>query len=254
MEKEKVKSIKNSNDLTQEQLKNEVLSLLHELNEKRMERNEELKYCNKVNRLAENHEGIASYAEQQERKRYDSKYYPTSRPRREIEKIYKEIDKKLHQHPELKDDKDVAKELEISDYEHFYDYYPNKDIFEKKTSINIEYYENDNEDIECEVYSNDLINSDETATLDNFISLLAEDEKTKGEKFARYLAPTSDKGIDNIAEKMSENENFKEFMIKEIYKGLEESLEYDEIKEEDYSYLLKETFSPTTEEWKQKAK
>ena len=36
MKKEKVKSIKNSNDLTQEQVKNEVLTLLHKLNEKRM--------------------------------------------------------------------------------------------------------------------------------------------------------------------------------------------------------------------------
>lgn len=251
MKKEKVKSIKNSNDLTQEQVKNEVLTLLHKLNEKRMERNEELKYCNKVNRLAEIHEGFDT-DEEEKLKKYGPKYYPTRRPRTEIINIHQKIARRLKKHPELYDDKDVAKELEISEYDIYS--YPDKGIFEKKTSINIEYYENDNEDIGCKVYSNDLINSDETATLDNFISLLAEDEKTKGEKFARYLAPTSDKGIDNVAEKMEENENFKEFMIKEIYKGLEESLEYDEIKEEDYSYLLKETFSPTTEEWKPKAK
>ncbi len=241
MEKEKVKNITNikEENLTKEQIKEKVLTLLSELNEKKRERKEEELATEQVNEISDNYNKPIS----EEEKRYNHELKPTKQPLKDMGKIFRRIQEILQQNPELQNDQEIAKALKVADYKEIENLNGIVRNFEPNKIVNN--YLSEKEGVVCKVLDNDIITNDETATINNFITLMQDDiESNDKMEIALKIIPTNEQGIKNIADKMEENPNFKDKILKQIDPEWKENIGETEDKEE-ILFLLNEEYGQT---------
>lgn len=158
-------------------------------------------------------------------------------------KIFRRIQDILQQNPELQNDQEIAKALKVADYKEIENLNGIVRNFEPNKIVNN--YLSEKEGVVCKVLDNDIITNDETATINNFITLMQDDiESNDKMEIALKIIPTNEQGIKNIADKMEENTNFKDKILKQIDPEWKENIGEIEDKEE-ILFLLNEEYGQT---------